>query len=112
MTKDQLYDELNYVNATRACRTKYANIILNNSELIKPILDILVMMDDKISTRAAWMLEFACKQNINLILPHLDFFLENLPKLKLDSAIRPCAKIIEIIIELYYKKENTVIKNL
>ena len=112
MTKDQLYDELNYVNATRACRTKFANIILNNSDLIKPILDILFMMDDKISTRAAWMLVFAYKQNINLILPHLDFFLENLPKLKLDSAIRPYAKIIEIIIELYYKKENTVIKNL
>jgi hypothetical protein len=106
LTKDQLYNELNYVNATRESRAKYANIVLADSELVNPLIEILFMVNDKISTRAAWILEFACKENINLILPHLDYFIANLLKLKLDSAIRPCAKIIEIIIELYYKKHD------
>ncbi|WP_411894490.1 adenylosuccinate lyase [Winogradskyella sp. A2] len=106
MTKDQLYNELNYVNATRECRAKYANIVLADSELVNPLIEILFMVNDKISTRAAWILEFACKENINLILPHLNYFVANLSKLQLDSAIRPCAKIIEIIIELNYKKHD------
>lgn len=109
MTKDQLYSELNYVNATRECRTKYANLVLAQPKLIKPLIEILFMVNDKISTRAAWVLEFACKENIYLILPELDYFILNLKRLTLDSAIRPCAKIVEILIELYYKKEDNAI---
>lgn len=109
MTKDQLYEELNYVNATRECRSKYANLVIKDPSLTKPILDILFMVDDKISTRAAWVLEFAFKTNFEILIPHLDYFFSNLSKVHRDSAVRPCAKIVEILIELYYKKENQII---
>ena len=110
MTKDQLYKELNYVSATRVCRSKYANMVIDQKELIKPILEIVFMVDDKLSSRAAWVFEFACKDDITIILPHLDYFTSNISRLKLDSTTRPCAKIIEILIELYYKKQDPIIK--
>ncbi|MCA0132241.1 adenylosuccinate lyase [Winogradskyella alexanderae] len=109
MTKDQLYRELNYVNATRESRTKYANLILENPKLLQPLLEILFTVNNKISIRAAWILEFVCKQNIALILPHIGFFISNLSRLRFDSAIRPCAKIVEILIQLFYKKKAPVI---
>ena len=98
MTKNQLLNELDYVNATRECRQQYANLVLANLDLVKPLLDIVFMGDKVKSPRAAWILEFAFKANNSIILKHLDYFCNNLSALHIDSAIRPCAKIIEILI--------------
>ncbi|MBT8243949.1 adenylosuccinate lyase [Winogradskyella sp.] len=111
MTKDQLYHELNYVNATHVCRAKYADLILNNTGLIHSLLEILFSGDKKISPRASWIFEFVIKEDYRLIFPYLDFFTENISTLDIDSATRPCAKIIEILIDLYYKKEDKDVLN-
>ncbi|ALJ06867.1 adenylosuccinate lyase [Pseudalgibacter alginicilyticus] len=110
MTTDQLYNELNYVNHSREKRLKYATLIIENPRLTRKLLDILFKVDDKISPRAAWILEFTCSANIEIIIPHLDVFTEQFHKVHLDSAIRPVAKICELITKSYYSNNNTFIK--
>jgi hypothetical protein len=69
------------------------------------------MVDDKISCRAAWVMEFACGENLEIIIPHLDFYTENIHKIHLDSAVRPIAKICEYITKAYFSKQENSIKN-
>lgn len=110
MTKDQLYNELNYVNHSRVKRLHYANLIIENSELLLELLEILFTVDDKISCRAALVLEFVCGENLEMLLPYLDVFTENIHKVHLDPAVRPIAKICEYVAKAYDSKEENAIK--
>ena len=106
MTKEELYKELSYVNHSRENRRKYALLVISNPDLIPKILDILFQVNDKISCRAAWLLEFVARENLDSILPHLDRFTEEMETVHLDPAVRPVAKICEYLIEAYYHKNN------
>ena len=106
MTKEELYNELSYVNHSRENRKKYALLVISNPDLIPKILDILFQVNDKISCRAAWLLEFVARENLDSILPYLDRFTENMHLVHLDPAVRPVAKICEYLIEAYYHKDN------
>jgi hypothetical protein len=110
LTKAELYKELNYVNHSREKRTYYANLVINNPELTSPLLEILFSVDDKISCRAAWVFEFMCSNTIDSVIPYLDLFTENMSRVHLDSAVRPVAKICELISTAYYGKEASQIK--
>lgn len=111
MTTTQLYTELNYVNATREKRQFYAQKVIKNPALIPNLLEILFMVDDKISCKAAWVLEFVCIENLELLLPYLNTFTEQIHKVHLDSAVRPVAKICEMLVKSYYSKEANRIKS-
>ena len=110
MTKAELYKELNYVNHSREKRLKYAHLVIDNPELVAPLLEILFDVDDKISCRAAWVFEFMCSEKLEEIIPHLDFFTEQMSKVHLDPAVRPVAKVCELLCKTYYGKENSKIK--
>ncbi len=110
MTKDQLYKELNYVNHSREKRLYYANLVLGQPELAKPLIEILFDVDDKISCRAAWVFEFMCGENLEAIIPHLDIFTQNVFRVHLDPAVRPMAKICEYLTTAYYGNSDTKIK--
>ena len=111
MDSESLYNELNYVNHSRENRLKYANLLLDNPELIPNALDILFKVDDPISCRAAWILEFMCGEKLEAIIPHLDNFTKNMHKVHLDSAVRPVAKICEYLIKSYYGKNPSKLKD-
>ncbi|EDP70184.1 hypothetical protein FBALC1_11642 [Flavobacteriales bacterium ALC-1] len=111
MTKAELYKELNYVNHSREKRLFYANLVIDNPKLVKPLLEILFDVDDKISPRAAWVFEFMCGEKLEEIIPHLDIFTENVSKVHLDPAVRPVAKICEYLIKAYYSKTDHPIKS-
>lgn len=111
MTTDQLYKELNYVDHSRANRLKYANLLIAQPELIPKLLDILFMVDDKVSCRAAWVFEFMCGEKLEEIIPYLDVFTENIHKVHIDSAERPVAKICECLAKAYYSKEKNAIQS-
>ena len=81
-----------------------------NPELVPKLLDILFMVNDKISCRAAWVFEFMCGENLEASIPYLDVFTENAHKVHLDSAVRPVAKVCEYLIKAYYSKTNNQIK--
>jgi len=89
----------------------YANLAIENPELVKPLLEILFDVDDKISCRAAWVFEFMCGEKLEEIIPHLDNFTKNIPKVHLDSAVRPVAKICEYLVSAYYSRNENAIKN-
>ena len=110
MTKDQLYKELDYVNHSREKRLFYANLVINQPELVQPLLDILFDVDDKISCKAAWVFEFMCGEQLEAIIPHLDTFTQHVGKVHLDPAVRPMAKVCEYLIKDYYSKKETQIK--
>ena len=111
MTTEQLYEELNYVNHSRENRLKYANMVIAQPELIAKLLDILFMVDDKVSCRAAWVCEFMCGEKLEEIIPYLDVFTENIHKVHLDSAVRPVAKICEYLTKEYDSKTENLIRS-
>ncbi|PIA79348.1 adenylosuccinate lyase [Gaetbulibacter sp. 4G1] len=110
MTTEQLYEELNYVNHSREKRLYYAHLMQDNPNLVPKLLKILFMVDDKISPRAAWVFEFMCNDNIDTIIPYLDYFTKNIHKVHLDSAVRPVAKICEFLAKSYTSKTTNNIK--
>ena len=110
MTKAQLYQELKTVNHSKNNRALYANLILSNPELATHLLDAVFDVDNKTSIRAAWVLEFACNKDIQFIAPHLNTFTKNIDKIHLDSAIRPIAKICEMLAKAYTSKVENSIK--
>lgn len=110
MTTEQLYQELNDVNHSLEKRLHYANLIIENPELTPKLLGILFMVHDKLSPRAAWVLEFACSRDIKTITPHLTMFTEQFQNVHIDSAVRPVAKICELITKAYYSKKDSCIK--
>lgn len=79
-------------------------LILENPQLIEPLLDIGFNVDDPISNRACWVLEFTAKENLGYLFPYLDEFTSNLKRVHFDSSIRPMAKICEYLIKAYYSK--------
>ena len=112
MTLEEFYKDLSYVNATRENRLKYANMVLNDMSLFPKLIEILFMVDDKVSCRAAWVLEFVCNEYIYAIVPHLEQFTKKLNEIHLDSAVRPVAKVCGFIAEVYYSKSPNTIKKL
>lgn len=111
MTTTELYEELNDVNHSREKRAYYANLLLNNPNLIPKVLEILFMVDDKKSPKAGWILEFMCSNTIEAILPYLDDFTASIKNVHLDSAVRPVAKICELLAIAYSVKTNVYVRN-
>ena len=110
MTRDQLYKELEFVNHSKANRKKYALLVIQNPELFPIVLDLVFDVDDKASYRAAWLLEFVAREDLDTILPHLDRITSEMHKVHKDSAVRPIAKICEYLIEAYYSRHDNKTK--
>ncbi|NND25089.1 MAG: adenylosuccinate lyase [Flavobacteriaceae bacterium] len=110
MNTDNLYRELGYVNHSRENRKKYAQLVINDDTLLPKVLDILFMVDDKTSCRAAWLLEFVAREDLDTILPFLDRITSEMSKVHLDPAVRPIAKICEYLVEAYYHKNDNKTK--
>ncbi|WP_299222361.1 adenylosuccinate lyase [uncultured Aquimarina sp.] len=105
-----LEEEIRNTNHSREKRNHFANLILRNPELLPQLIEICHQVDDEISCRASWGLEFLCKNNLEAILPHLDSFIKLLPLVHQDPAVRPVAKICEYLILAYYKKKSTEVR--
>lgn len=111
MSLEEFYKELSNISALRENRLRYANMVLNDMSLFPKLIDILFMVDDKVSCRAAWVFEFVCAEYIYVIIPYLDRFTANLKRIHFDSAVRPIAKVCEFITKAYYSKTpNTIQK--
>lgn len=111
MTKEQLYEALNYVNHSREKRKQMAILVSKNSNLIAPLMDIAFDFDNPISMKACWVMEFTAKENLPYIFPYLDVFTSNIGKVHLDPAVRPMAKICEYLIKSYFHKTVTKTKD-
>lgn len=104
MTKEKLYQSLDYVNHSREKRAEMAALVLKNPYLVKPLMQIAFDVDDPISNRACWVMEFTVKENLSYIFPYINNFTSNLGNVHFDSAVRPLAKICEFLIKAYFTK--------
>ena len=110
-----LSEQLNHMeNPKRENRQRVANVVLENHKLFEELIILTFKVENKISIKAAWILEWICTHhNLEWIIPHLEEFTKKLKLLNFDSAIRPCAKICEHLANAYYsKKVNEVKRNL
>ncbi|MBU3012008.1 adenylosuccinate lyase [Polaribacter vadi] len=107
-----LTEQLNNMeNPKRENRQRVADIVLENQNLFKDLVTIAFKVDDRISIKAAWILEWICTHHhLNWIIPHLDEFTKNISNVIFDSATRPCAKICEHLANAYYSKTTNEIK--
>ena len=107
-----LIEQLNTIaNAKKENRQRVAKIVLENEHLLKELVTTIFKVDDTISIKAAWVLEWICTHNhINWILPHLQEFTTKISTLTFDSAIRPCAKICEHLAKAYYAKHKNEVQ--
>lgn len=114
MTINYLLQVLNNIeNAKRANRLKARNVILENKALFPFLLKIVFETQNKTAIKAAWVLELVCEQQLDLLIPQLDFFISNIKTLKNESAIRPASKICMFLGEAYTSKSpNAIQKNL
>ena len=65
-------------------------------------------MENKVSIRAAWILERICTHHdLDEMVPYFNEFSAHISTLKFDNAIRPFAKICEHLATAFYScKEN------
>lgn len=98
-------------NPKKINRNKAAIIVLEQPELFKHLVDLTFRVDDKLSIKAAWILEWICTHySIDYILPYLSTFTNGLPNLYLDGAVRTSAKICENLAHAYSNKEDNKTK--
>lgn len=77
-------------NPAKVNRDKAANIVLNEPKLIKYLVDLTFDVNNKLSIKAAWVLEWICTHHgVEHILPYLDSFATNISTVHFDSAVRP-----------------------
>ena len=105
-----LEEEIRNTNHSREQRNHFANLILQNPVLLPQLLEICHLVDDEISLRASWGLEFLSKKKLETILPYLDSFISLLSKVYQHPAVRPTAKICEYLTLAYYKYKNTEVR--
>jgi len=111
MTKDLLINQLNSItDARRVNRLRVANLVLENKELFPFLLAITFDFNNKTSIKAAWVLEFVCHKKLEWVAEYIDLFCIHLNKLHFGSAVRPVAKICELLAKAYTSKEAFYIK--
>ena len=112
MSKIWIESILNDVkNGMRTNRNKAANIVWDSPEIFNDLIEMVFETDNKFSIKAAWVMEWICThKSLDVIVPHLNFFTQNIGKVHFDSALRPCAKICEHLSFQYTSEKRNLIK--
>ncbi|MBC8767913.1 adenylosuccinate lyase [Arenibacter sp. BSSL-BM3] len=106
MTYSELYSALDYVDHSRHKRKEMSNLILNSPLNIATIMEIAFQVDDPVSCKACWIMEFTAKEHLPHLFPYMDNFVENIGKVHLDPAVRPIAKICEYLMKSYFQSKD------
>ncbi|MCG2460820.1 adenylosuccinate lyase [Flavobacteriaceae bacterium F89] len=110
MDKLSLYPILNYTDSSRQRRREAYRWITQNPNALLPLMEIAFLIDDPISCKACWVLEATVKENPIVLKPHIVYFTENIGSVHLDSAVRPIAKICEILMGNYFSQKKNEIQ--
>lgn len=99
-------------NAKREHRNNAVLKIIESPNLFPYLIKETFNVDDKLSIRAAWILEWICTHNgLQLLVPHLKEFTENINTVYFDGSVRTCAKICEHISIAYNDKKSHEIQD-
>jgi len=112
MNRKDLIFELNSIkNAKRSYRDKSAKFVLINPETFPFLVEIVFDQNSKLSVKASWILELVCFKNLDLIIPELNFFTQNLKQVSNESSLRPLSKVCMFITKEYYSLSENKIKH-
>ena len=108
MSLSFLSDQLSNLGpTTKENRDRVANIVLESPTLFEELIYSTFQVEDKLSIKAAWILEWITTHHgIHHLYPHLNYFTKGISKLQFDSSIRPCAKICEQLAIAYDEKND------
>ncbi|MGB5554362.1 MAG: adenylosuccinate lyase [Flavobacteriaceae bacterium] len=111
MNLTELDTALKYVDHTRQKRMQMAMKVSEDPNLIEHLITIAFTDKDEIASRACWIIEFTAKKELPYLFPYIDEFTAHLNKIRLDSSVRPLAKICELLMKAYFvKKEPDVMQ--
>lgn len=111
MTKYSLIKELNDIkNMSKSHKEKVSAAVLSDENLFKSLVEIAFDYDNETSVKAALILEAVCEKRLDWIAYNLPHFTENIAYLKNESAIRPAAKICNLIAKEVNSKFDSPIK--
>ena len=110
MNKEELANLINTkVTSYREYRIKYAEMVINDKSLFLPLLELSFDETNEASIKVSWVLDFVSREKLEWFYPHLDFFTDNISKVKHHSIIRPMARICELFAKAYTSKKDTEI---
>jgi len=89
----EYYNLIAKSTAHRKSREDIKNFIFENESYLSDLVEIALNIKDKNHHKACWILELICEEKMELFLPYMDEFCENLHQYKSDSAIRSISKI-------------------
>lgn len=95
---------------SREKRAEMASLLLSRPDLVAPLMEIAFAVDDPLSCRASWVLEFTAKENLDYIIPHVDLFTAHIGQVHFDSAVRPMAKICEFLTKAYFSASGNEVQ--
>ncbi|TFG79095.1 MAG: adenylosuccinate lyase [Flavobacteriales bacterium] len=92
------------VDHSRQKRTQLTTLVIKNPNLLALLFTKAFEVNDPMSSRTCWVLEFMAKDRLEYLLPYLDDFIPKLAQFHLDSSVRPMAKICECLTHSYFSK--------
>ena len=98
-----LKDKINQSNAHRSSRDENAQFILDHLDLFPEFIAMAFDVNDKNHFKACWILELVLEENLELILPYLYRYCENLKNYRNHSAIRSISKICMFLAKFHIK---------
>lgn len=104
--KTELYNKIDQSTAHRKSRVSTSNFALKTDENLKELIAISFDITHKNHVKAFWSLELVCEKKMKLFVPYIDAFCEVLPKLKVDSAVRPATKICMFLAKSSHRKNG------
>ncbi|CAM3806313.1 hypothetical protein FLBR109950_02360 [Flavobacterium branchiophilum] len=106
--------KLHQITAHRASRDEIAALVLLDLKLLKATFEFATDFSNKNHFKGYWVLELVLMQNIELIIPYLDIFCNNLKNISVDKALRPAAKICMTLaynLKINKKHQNIIIES-
>jgi hypothetical protein len=104
--KTDLVSKISQSTAHRKSRVSLSNFIIRHENLLNEFIEIAFDIENENHVKAFWSLEFVCEKKLKLFVPYIDLFCEVLPKLKVDSAIRPATKICMFLAKSNHRKNG------
>jgi hypothetical protein len=92
-------------NAKRVYRDAAAEFVIQNDEVFSYLLELVFEISSKEAIKSAWVLELVCQENVLLMGNHLNLFINNLNRIKEESALRPLAKVCSFIAKSHQNNE-------
>ena len=105
----ELFNQINYEKAYRKNRLDAANWVLTHPESLEELLHYCFCEDQRLATKATWVLEFVFRENLESMYPFLEYIFNNLPKAKGDGQLRSFALLSELLTIQYYKKKDATL---